>query len=154
MRPIRTALAVAAMVITAISMSGATALANNSDQPLPAEWHVHDGGSPAPLHRPVGFFPTILGEDLSTYLEDPVRCPDATDKAFLPSGATPAYTEGGAQGQNNSDVLRAGICETSTLVIRLRTVTAGIAGPAGWSGPVTTFELGAYRWTWYVITPR
>lgn len=137
---------------------GAAALASGS---VPPEWHVHDGGCCVPTHRPVGFFwrSDTLGilnpydATLSDYLADPAKCPNATDKAFLPSGATPAETDGNAQGQSNSDLLRAGACFTSTRVIQLRTVPVGTDGPAGWSRLPFATDGGGF-WTYYVVTPR
>ena len=89
---------------------------------LPSTWHIHDGQLElVPQHKAISFFPTILGISEAAYLEDPARCPNAADKVFLPS-----------VGKSNSDVLRAGVCMTSTTVIHLRSVPTGTAGPAGW----------------------
>jgi hypothetical protein len=132
---------VAALAATlAISTLGASALADSSASILPPEWHVHDG-QPAlgPQHKGIGFFPTILGLSTANYLLDPARCPNATDKAFLPSF-------GDAQGP----LLRAGVCFTSTQVIQLRTVPLGTAGPDGWASITSATEPG---WvTYYMVT--
>ena len=116
------------------------ASADSSAATLPPNWHVHDGRtSLGPQHKGVGFFPTILGISKARYLEDPAQCPNATDKAFLPSA-----------GDSQAPLLRAGVCTTSTDVIHLRTVPAGTAGPDGWSSLTTLSEPG---WvTYYLVT--
>lgn len=117
-------------------------LADSSASVLPPEWHIHDGLTAlGPQHKGVGFFPTILGETSSEYALDPAMCPNATDKAFLPSS-----------GSSDSPLLRAGICMTSAYVIQLRTVPLGTAGPDGWSSITVASEPG---WvTYYQLTPR
>jgi hypothetical protein len=122
--------------------ASAAAHADESASTLPPTWHVHDcTANPCQSqHKPVGFFPAILGESLDVYLTDPARCPDATDKAFLPSADTTA-----------SDLLRAGVCMTSTAIIHLRTVPTGTSGPEGWAvrnGPETGYI------TYYLTTAR
>jgi hypothetical protein len=109
---------------------------------VPPNWHVHDGQTGlGPQHKGIGFFPTILGESTSTYLEDPAMCPNATDKAFLPSW-----------GSSESPLLRAGECQTSTEIIHLRTVPVGTSGPDGWSSITVGSEPG---WvTYYFVTSR
>jgi len=124
---------------------------------LPANWHVHDCNNPAGATEPacgfdvngdwhlgIGFFPAILHPGLSAtaaqaaYAEDPARCPNATDKAFLP------------QGRQDEQSLRAGVCMTSSAVIHLRTVPAGTSGPEGWSSITAASEPG---WvTYYRVT--
>ena len=118
----------------------ATALAGSGASELPPSWHVHDGRlSLGSQHKGIGFFPTILGISPAVYVEDPARCPDATDKAFLPSF-----------GSSQAALLRAGICMTSTAVIHLRTVPVGTAGPEGWSSLTSASEPG---WvTYYRVT--
>jgi hypothetical protein len=109
---------------------------------LPPNWHIHDGQLElGPQHKAISFFPTILGISEAAYVEDPARCPNAVDKAFLPSVE-----------ESNSDVLRAGICMTSTTVIHLRSVPVGTAGPAGWQSLTTASEPGFV--TYYLVTPR
>jgi len=149
-------MALAATIVVAAGAYGVSALADSS-VPLPPEWHVHDGNCCAPQHRPVGFFPTILYGDnsaasVAAYKADPARCPNATDKAFLPSGSSPAYPEGDAAGRSDSDLLRAGVCITSTKVIELRTVPVGTAGPEGWSSLTWPTEPGFI--TYYRVTAR
>jgi hypothetical protein len=137
---------------------------------VPPNWHVHDGTSscPDPLHpndpwcqhKPIGFFwktslDGILNPYFSTqldYLADPARCPNATDKVFLPSA-----------GSNQGIVLRSGDCFTSSLVIHLRTVPPDTGGPVGWNGPIITSESACLDttlcppqpWeTWYLVVSR
>ena len=129
------------VVVALAAMSGlGVALADSSAEELPPNWHIHDGGS-GPQHKAISFFPRILGISEDAYLKDPARCPNATDKAFLPSDQ-----------ESNSDVLRAGDCVTSTTVIHLRTVPTGTAGPAGWQSLTTPSEPGFV--TYYMVTPR
>ena len=125
-------------VVAALASFSAAALAGPGE--LPPNWHIHDGQtSLGPQHKGVGFFPTILGISRAEYLLDPARCPNATDKAFLPSF-----------GNSQSDILRAGICITDTAVIHVRTVPVGTAGPDGWSSLTTASEPG---WvTYYLVT--
>lgn len=133
------AVATAAMILGA---QGAAALADSSASTLPPTWHIHDGltglGS---QHKGIGFFPTILGISSGTYLLDPATCPNATDKAFLPSW-----------GDSSSEVLRAGMCQTSTKVISIRTVPLGVSGPDGWASLSGT-DGGGYV-TYYKVTDR
>ena len=130
---------VVAVALAAMSGQG-VALADSSATELPPNWHIHDGGS-GPQHKLISFFPRILGISEAAYLQDPARCPNATDKALLPSDP-----------ESNNDLLRAGDCMTSTTVIHLRTVPTGTAGPEGWQSLTTTTEPG---WvTYYLVTPR
>ena len=119
----------------------AVALATPGAADLPPNWHVHDGQlSLGPEHKGIGFFPTILGQSVVDYVQDPAACPDATDKAFLP------------QGRQDGQPLRAGVCQTSTKVIHLHSVSVGEAGPEGWASITTASEPG---WvTYYRVTDR
>lgn len=135
---------VVSLALVAMAAFGTTAaLADSSASELPPTWHVHDGqGSTlGTQHKPAGFFPTILDISSTTYLLDPASCPDATDKAFLPSA-----------GSAQSPLLRAGICQTSAYVIQLRTVPDGVDGPYGWDSLTVATEPG-WR-TYYKVTPR
>jgi hypothetical protein len=132
------AFGVVAVALAAMSGQG-VALADSSAAQLPPNWHIHDGGV-GPQHKAISFFPTILGISTADYLQDPARCPNATDKVFLPSVE-----------ESKSDVLRAGVCVTSTTVIHLRTVPVGTSGPAGWKFLPST-EPGFD--TYYMVTPR
>ena len=126
----------------AAAVFGGSALAASDASDLPPSWHVHDG-QPAlgSQHKGIGFFPAVLGLSVSDYLLDPAECPNATDKAFLPSF-----------GSSEGPLLRAGQCQTSTTVISLRTVPVGTAGPEGWSSLTSASEPG---WvTYYRVTPR
>jgi hypothetical protein len=135
-------LVAALAAVLAISTLGASALADSSASILPPEWHVHDGQlALGPQHKGIGSFPTILGLSTADYLLDPARCPNATDKAFLPSF-----------GDAQSPLLRAGVCFTSTQVIQQRTVPVGTAGPDDWQSLTSASEPG---WvTYYMVTPR
>lgn len=132
---------IAALGLLAAFAGSAMAAASASD--LPPNWHVHDGqgATLGAQHKGIGFFPAILGLATPDYLQDPAQCPNATDKAFLPSADT-------SEGPN----LRAGQCQTSTKIIHLRTVPVGTAGPDGWSSITAASEPG---WvTYYLVTPR
>jgi hypothetical protein len=120
---------------------GASALADAGAGDLPPNWHVHDGQLLlGPQHKGIGFFPQILGVSTAKYMEDPARCPDATDKAFLP------------QGREDEQPLRAGVCMTSSVIIHLHTVPIGTEGPAGWSSLTVATEPG---WvTYYLVSSR
>jgi hypothetical protein len=131
---------VVGVALAAIGGQG-VALADSSAAELPPNWHIHDGGS-GPQHKAISFFPRILGISEAAYLEDPARCPNATDKVFLPSVE-----------ESNSNVVRAGVCMTSTTVIHLRTMPEGTAGPAGWQSlPSPPSEPGTV--TYFMVTPR
>jgi hypothetical protein len=140
--PIQRWLIGAATVLGALCMFGGVAVAATTASDLPPNWHVHDGqASLGSQHKGIGFFPVILGLTTGQYLQDPARCPNATDKAFLPSVGT-----------SESPLLRAGECQTSTEVIHLRTVPVGTAGPEGWSSITTASEPG---WvTYYQVSSR
>ena len=135
-------LAVVVLAAGVLGGYGAPALAGAGAPDLPPTWHIHDGQtSLGPQHKPVGFFHTILGISTAQYLLDPARCPNATDKAFLPSS-----------GSSQAALLRAGICLTGTMVIHLRTVPVGTAGPDGWRSLTAPTEPG---WvTYYLVTSR
>lgn len=136
------ALTVATLAVAAAAGYGTTVHAASAGTSLPPNWHIHDGQTQlGPQHKGVGFFPTILEISTAQYLQDPARCPNATDKALLPSA-----------GQTQSDLLRAGICMTNADIIHLRTVPLGTAGPDGWSSLTPLSEPG---WvTYYLVTPR
>jgi hypothetical protein len=116
---------------------------------LPSTWHVHDCTplNPDPMarppcvlpHQPVSFFPTILtGGDVLTYLGDPARCPDATDKSFLGGGAP-----GGGSREPNQP-LRDGVCMTSTTVIHLKSIADDQPAPSGWTFLSSTGGFSTY----------
>ena len=128
-------------MLAALAGYGAMARADSSASELPPNWHVHDGQiALGPQHKPVSFFPAILGESLTDYLADPARCPNATDKSLLPSAD-----------ESESDLVRAGVCMTSTTIIQLRTVPVGTSGPEGWNSRLGP-EAGDV--TYYSLTPR
>jgi hypothetical protein len=125
--------------MAAVAGRGSIAFADSGASELPPNWHVHDGQTTlGPQHKPVSFFPAILGQSLADYLADPARCPDATDKSLLP-------------GESESALLRAGVCMTSTTIVQLRTVPVGTSGPEGWQSFVRP-ESGYV--TYYSLTPR
>jgi hypothetical protein len=129
-----------AAALAAFALGPVTVMADSSASDLPPAWHVHDGQTGlGPQHKGIGFFPTILGISTATYLEDPARCPNATDKAFLPS-----------VGSSEAPLLRAGACFTSTATIQLRTLPLGVSGPEGWSALSGT-DGGAWV-TYYLVT--
>jgi hypothetical protein len=131
-----------AATILVMTAYGATAIAAGEASVLPPNWHIHDGQSAlGPQHKGIGFFPRILGISTEQYLQDPARCPNATDKAFLPSF-----------GQSESGLLRAGECQTSTVIIHLRTVPLGTSGPDGWPSLTAASEPGFV--TYYLVTPK
>lgn len=141
------------LATAALAAFGWTTMAGAEAPSVPKNWHVHDCNiasidtEPACTttdalvdHKPAGFFPAILGVAAADYVNDPAMCPNATDKAFLPSW-----------GNGQTAVLRAGVCQTSTKIIHLRTVLDGTAGPEGWTwrnGPEAGYD------TWYEITSR
>jgi hypothetical protein len=117
----------------AVTFGASTVAAAEDASDLPSTWHVHDGqgATLGPQHKGIGFFPTILGISTADYLLDPARCPNATDKAFLPSADS-----------SEGPYLRAGQCRTSSAVIQLRTVPVGTSGPEGWSWLTSGAEPG------------
>ena len=129
-------------VVAAMAMFAGAAFASDASD-LPPTWHVHDGqgATLGPQHKGIGFFPAILGLSVADYLLDPAECPNATDKAFLPSF-----------GSSEAPLLRAGQCQTSTAIISVRTVPVGTSGPDGWASITVASEPG---WvTYYSVTPR
>jgi hypothetical protein len=135
-------LVLAMTIVGAMTMFAGAALATSDASDLPPTWHVHDGqgATLGPQHKGIGFFPAILGLSASDYLLDPARCPNATDKAFLPSF-----------GSSAGPFLRAGQCMTTTSIISLRTVPVGTSGPEGWASITVASEPG---WvTYYLVTP-
>ena len=129
-------------VIGSMTMVAGAASAQSDASDLPPTWHVHDGQvALGAQHKGIGFFPTILGLSVSDYLLDPAECPNATDKAFLPSF-----------GSSEAPLLRAGQCQTSTSIISVRTVPVGTSGPDGWASLTAASEPG---WvTYYRVTAR
>ncbi len=135
-------LPVSAAAILLLTAYGATVSAADDASVLPHNWHIHDGQTAlGSQHKGIGFFPRILGISTAQYLQDPARCPNATDKAFLPSF-----------GQSRGPSLRAGECQTSTVIIHLRTIPVGSSGPEGWQALTAASEPG---WvTYYLVTQR
>lgn len=101
-------------------------------------WHIHDSKA-EPGHAPIGFFPTVLGITTEQYLLDPAACPNATDKVLL-----------GPNGINANQVVRSGVCMTSSIIIQLRTQDALQPAPTGWTLGSTSGTLSTY----VKLTPR
>jgi hypothetical protein len=140
---IRRWLLIGVAAIGAVGMFAGGVIAASDAAALPSNWHVHDGkgATLGAQHKGIGFFPTILNQSVADYLLDPAECPNATDKVFLPSADT-----------SNGPQLRAGMCQTSSVVIHLRTLPVGTEGPEGWASITAASEPG---WvTYYVVTPR
>lgn len=134
-------LPIAAAAILVLTAFGATAMAANEASVLPPSWHVHDGQTAlGSQHKGIGFFYRILGISQAEYLLDPARCPNATDKSFLPSF-----------GDGQGLVYRAGECQTNTVIIHLRTLPVGTDGPDGWASLTAASEPGFV--TYYMVTP-
>lgn len=108
---------IVATALAALFVSAPVAASDNANN-----WHIHDGKN-EPGHAPIGFFPAVLGLTLQEYLSDPAACPNATDKVLL-------GPDGGLDGRQ---VVRAGVCMTSTTIIQLRTQDASRPAPAGWT---------------------
>jgi hypothetical protein len=158
-------------LLALLSVSGLAQAGSRDAAFVPQNWHIHDGiftscanpanpNDPWCQHKAIGFFWKGTGQGIldaylptpAAYQADPARCPNATDKAFLPSAAN-----------DQGVVLRAGDCFTSSLVIHLRTVPSGTGGPVGWSGPIFTTEQACLdaavcppqSWeTWYLVASR
>jgi hypothetical protein len=114
---------------------------------LPPTWHIHNGGTCSQCAAVPAFFVKALDDgDLAAYLADPAECPDATDKVFL-GGGEPNILNTGI---NPNQPLRAGICETSTQILHLRSIDAGDPAPAGWTFVSTS---GGYS-TYYLVTTK
>ena len=116
-----------ATVTVAILAASPVAASDNANN-----WHIHDGGT-ADGHAPIGFFPSILGMGEAQYLLDPAVCPDATDKVLL-----------GPSGVNANQVVRSGVCMTSSYIIQLRTQDASRPAPAGWTLGSSSASLNTY----------
>ena len=116
-----------ATVLTAVFVSAPVAASDNANN-----WHIHDGKA-EPGHAPIGFFPAILGVTTEQYLLDPAVCPNATDKVLL-----------GPDGVDGNQVVRSGVCMTSSIVIQLRTQEASRPAPTGWTLGSTAGGLSTY----------
>jgi hypothetical protein len=122
-----------------VAAFAAPALAH--DVPNEANWHIHDGTGGGPLvgdhHAGLGFWPRLFAQEGLVYgtAEAPfVRCPNATDKVFLPNGV-------------NGAVDGAGVCMSDVFVVHL---LSGVDTPSGWS--TLTFPNGTFLS--YLLTPR
>ena len=145
MRPRSIGLAVGGLAVV-LTLAVAAPVAATSE--TLNNWHIHDGLA-APGHAPIGSFWRILGYDVNgdgamqaaerdAYIADPVTCPNATDKILLGPSAP----------LNDAQVIRAGVCFTSSLVIHLRTLHADDPAPDGWS----VMSSGGGQTTYYRLT--
>lgn len=126
---------VAALAATMLPVSASAAPSENDN------WHVHDGGASGSGLKQfgVGPFPAIFAQEGLTYdaANDPMACPDATDKGGMLTNGSPA---------NRPFV--SGICMNDAYVIQLRSsIGGGGSAPAGWgSVQLSSFTL-FYRLT-------
>lgn len=116
-----------ATILVALLAASPVAASDNANN-----WHIHDGGA-GDGHAPIGFFPSILGLTTEAYLLDPAACPNATDKVLLGPGGVDA-----------NQVVRSGICMTSSYIIQLRTQDASRPAPAGWTLGSSSGGLNTY----------
>lgn len=128
------------LILTLAAVAAALAALPAAANDNQINWHIHDGGS-GPGHLGIAFFPTILGLSPDAYLEDPATCPNATDKALLPSGRVAEMP------------LRAGVCFTSTKVIHLRTIRPDQQAPGGAWELLGATDGGTWL-TYYHVTDR
>lgn len=140
--------AVLAAGAATVALAASTTAMASAGSSLPPTWHVHDCAA-APCawpHAGVAFFPRILGESLSVYLQDPAACPDSTDKALL-GGGMPGPSGDGLTG---NQPLREGVCMTSTTVIHLKSIALDQQVPSGWTYVSTAGGFATY----YMLTSR
>ena len=137
-RAAATVLSLAVIGVGALTV-GSSAFAH--EVPNERNWHVHDGTGRGPLagdhHAGLGFWPRLFAQEGLIYgtAQAPfVRCPNATDKVFLPNGA-----HGAVDG--------AGVCMNEVFIIHL---LSGVDTPAGWS--TLSFPNGTFLS--YMLTPR
>jgi hypothetical protein len=111
---------------------GSSALAH--EVPNERNWHVHDGKGGGPSvgdhHAGLGFWPQLFFQEgglIYGTAEAPfVRCPNATDKVFLPNGV-----HGAVDG--------AGVCMNELFIVHL---LSGVDTPDGWR--TLTFSNGTF----------
>lgn len=109
--------------------------------PNERNWHIHDGTGAGPLagdhHAGLGFWPRLFAQEglvYGTAAAPFVRCPNATDKVFLPNGI-------------HGSVDGAGVCVNDVFVVH---ILSGVDPPANWS--ILTFPNGTFLS--YRLTPR
>lgn len=106
------------------SVSAMGSAASAHEVPNETNWHIHDGTGGGPLvgdhHAGLGFWPRLFAQEGLVYgtAEAPfVRCPNATDKVFLPNGV-------------NGAVDGAGVCMSDVFLVH---ILSGVDTPTGWS---------------------
>lgn len=133
--------AAAALAVGAVAVPAGAAPENNPN------WHVHDvvdgvkQSSVALRPAGVAFFPTLFVQEGDVYdpINDPVVCPDATDKAGTLHN-----------GQHTNRRAVNGVCHTDEYIIHLRSDAGGSGtAPQDW-GSVPFGSLTVF----YQLTPR
>jgi hypothetical protein len=126
-------------VALGVTAMGSSALAHQV--PNEKNWHIHDGTGAGPLagdhHAGLGFWPRLFTQEGLVYGTEAapyVRCPNATDKVFLPNGV-----HGAVDG--------AGVCVSDAFIVH---ILSGVEPPAGWS--TLAFPNGTFLS--YRLTPR
>jgi hypothetical protein len=134
-RTIRRAARTTLVALAVIGIGALTIVSSALAHEVPNEqnWHIHDGTGGGPLagdhHAGLGFWPRLFSQEGLAYgtAEAPfVRCPNATDKVFLPNGV-----HGAVDG--------AGICLNDVFIVHL---LSGVDTPEGWS--TLTFPNGTF----------
>ena len=114
------------LIFLVISLGGLTMGSRALAHEVPNErnWHIHDGTGEGSLagdhHAGLAFWPRLFAQEGFVYgtADAPfVRCPNATDKVFLPNGVHGAV--GGA-----------GVCMNEMFILHL---LSGVDTPQGWS---------------------
>lgn len=142
-RTIRRAARTILVPLAVLGFGALTMGSNASAHQVPNEqnWHIHDGTGGGPAvgdhHAGLGFWPRLFSQEGLVYgtTEAPfVRCPNATDKVFLPNGV-----HGAVDG--------AGVCMNEVFIVHL---LSGVDTPEGWS--TLSFPNGTFLS--YRLTPR
>ena len=134
----------ATLAALAVCSCGALTIGSSAsahEVPNEQNWHIHDGTGGGPPtgnhHAGLGFWPRLFSQENLVYgtAEAPfMRCPNATDKPFLPNGV-----HGAVDG--------AGVCMNEAFIVHL---LSGVDTPEGWS--TLTFPNGTFLS--YKLTPR
>jgi hypothetical protein len=119
------------LAILGVLTTGSNAVAH--EVPNEQNWHIHDGNGGGPAvgdhHAGLGFWPRLFSQEglvYGTAAAPFVRCPNATDKVFLPNGV-----HGAVDG--------AGVCMNEVFIVHL---LSGVDTPKGWS--TLTFPNGTF----------